>query len=71
MPHCIKVGNGPNGHEMPHRIKKKCFVIKGWAPFMLKWDSRIYIFIEYVKYVWKSNCIWIIRNDSKNKKIKK
>ena len=35
---------------------------------MLKWYLRIYIFIEYLKYVWKSNCIWIIRNDSKKKK---
>ena len=23
MPNCIKVGNGPNGHEMPHRMKKE------------------------------------------------
>ena len=23
MPHCIKVGNGSNGHEMPHRMKKE------------------------------------------------
>ena len=23
MPHCIKVGNGPNRHEMPHRMKKE------------------------------------------------
>ena len=27
---------------------------------MLKWYLRIYIFIEYLKCVWKSNCIWII-----------
>ena len=23
MPHCIKVGNEPNGHEIPHRMKKE------------------------------------------------
>ena len=34
---------------------------------MLKWYLRIYIFIEYLKCVCKSNCIWIIRNDSKKK----
>ena len=34
---------------------------------MLKWYLRIYFFIEYLKCVWKSNCIWIIRNDSKKK----
>ena len=34
---------------------------------MLKWYLRIYIFIEYLKCVWKNNCIWIIRNDSKKK----
>ena len=39
------------------------------GPYMLKWYLRIYIFIEYLKCVWKSNYIWIIRNDSK--KIKK
>ena len=38
---------------------------------MLKWYLRIYICIEYFKCVWKSNCIWIIRNDSKKKKKKK
>ena len=37
---------------------------------MLKWYLRIYIFIEYLNCVWKSNCIWIIRNDSKKKKKK-
>ena len=35
---------------------------------MLKWYLRIYIFIEYLKCVWKSNCILIIQNYSKNKK---
>ena len=35
---------------------------------MLKWYLRIYIFIEYLKCVYKSNCICIIRNDSKKKK---
>ena len=35
---------------------------------MLKWYLHIYIFIEYLKCVWKSNRIWIIRNDSKKKK---
>ena len=34
---------------------------------MLKWYLRIHIFIEYLKCVSKSNCIWIIRNDSKKK----
>ena len=34
---------------------------------MLKWYLRIYIFIDYLKFVWKSNCIWIIRNDLKKK----
>ena len=38
---------------------------------MLKWYLRIYIFIEYLKCVWKSNCIWIIRNDSKKKEKKR
>ena len=38
---------------------------------MLKWYLRIYIFIEYLKCVRKSNCIWIIRNDSKKKKKRK
>ena len=28
----------------------------------------IYFFIEYLKCIWKSNCIWIIQNDSKKKK---
>ena len=37
---------------------------------MLKWYLRIYIFIKYLKCVWKSNCIWIIQNDSKKKKKK-
>ena len=67
MLHCIKVGNWANGHEMSHQIKTS-FVIKRWAPFMLKWYLHIYFFIEYLKCVWKSNCIWIIRNDSKKKK---
>ena len=37
---------------------------------MLKWYLHIYIyfFIEYLKCVWKSNCICIIQNDSKKKK---
>ena len=35
---------------------------------MLKWYLRIYIFIEYLKCVLKSNYISIIRNDSKKKK---
>ena len=35
---------------------------------MLKWYLRIYIFIEYLNCVCKSNCIWIIRNDSKKEK---
>ena len=35
---------------------------------MLKWYLRIYIFVKYLKCVWKSNCICIIRNDSKKKK---
>ena len=35
---------------------------------MLKCYLCIYIFIEYLKCVWKSHCIWIIRNDSKKKK---
>ena len=34
---------------------------------MLKWYLRIYIFNEYLKCVWKSNCIWIILNYSKKK----
>ena len=34
---------------------------------MLKWYLHIYFFIEYLKCVWKSNCFWIIRNDSKKK----
>ena len=34
---------------------------------MLKWYLCIYIFIAYLKCVWKINCIWIIRNDSKKK----
>ena len=70
MPHCIKVGNGPNRHEMPHRMKKE-FGDQMMGPFMLKWYLRIYIFIEYLKCVWKSNCNWIIRNDSEKKKEKK
>ena len=37
---------------------------------MLKWYLRIYIFIEYLNCVCKSNCIWIIRNDSKKEKKK-
>ena len=32
---------------------------------MLKWYLCIYFFIEYLKCVWKSNCIWIIQKDSK------
>ena len=35
---------------------------------MLKWYLGIYIFIEYLKCVWKSNCIRIIQNNSKKKK---
>ena len=63
MSHCIKVGNGPNGHEMPHRMKKE-FCDKMMSPLYVKVVFMyIYFFIEYLKCVWKSNCIWIIRND--------
>ena len=32
---------------------------------MLKMYLHIYFVIEYLKCVWKSNCIWIIRNEKK------
>ena len=67
MSYCIKVRNGPNEHEMPHRMKKE-FCDQMMGPLILKWYLRIYIFIEYLKCVWKSNYIWTIRNDSKKKK---
>ena len=35
---------------------------------MLKWYLGIYICIEYLKCVWKSNCIRIIQNNSKKKR---
>ena len=66
MSYCIKVGNGPNGHEMPHQMKKKKFCDQMMGALYVKVVfTYIYIFIEYLKCVWKSNCIWIIRNDSK------
>ena len=35
MHHCIKVGNGPNGHEMPH-LMKKVFSDQIMGPFYVK-----------------------------------
>ena len=32
---------------------------------MLMWYLRIYIFIQYLNCVWKSNCIWIIQKKKK------
>ena len=75
MPHCIKVGNGSNRHEMPHRMKKE-FCDQMIGPLYVKVVFTcvciyIYIYInEYLKCVWKSNCNWIIQNDSKKKKKK-
>ena len=58
MPHCIKVGNGPNGHEMPHRMKKK-FCDQMIGPLYVK---VVFTYIFSLS-IWKSNCIWIIQND--------
>ena len=58
MQHCIKVGNEPNGHEMPHRMKEKELCDQMIGPLYVKVVfTYIYIFIEYLKCVWKSNCI--------------
>ena len=69
MLYCIKVRNGPNGHEMPHQMKKE-FCDHMMGPLYVKMVFTYIFFIEYLNCVWKSNCIWIIRNDSKKKKKK-
>ena len=60
MSHCIKVGNGPNGHELPHRMKKEFYDQMMGALYVKVVFTYIYIYTEYLKCVWKSNYIWII-----------
>ena len=53
---------------MIHRMKKD-FCDQMMSPLYVKVVfTYIYIFIEYLKCVWKSNCIRIIRNDSKKER---
>ena len=45
MPRCIKVGDGPNGHEMPHRMKQKfCDQVMGHLYVKVVF-TYIYIYI--------------------------
>ena len=53
---------------MQCHIERKCEFQTNDGPYVLKLYLCIYIFIEYLKCVWKSNCIWIIRNYSKKEK---
>ena len=62
MPYCIKVGKYSKW-ACKAILNENVNFEQMMGPYMLKWYLRIYIFIEYLKCVSKSNCIWIIRND--------
>ena len=67
MPYCIKVRKYSKW-ACNAILNENVNFEQMMGPYMLEWYLSIYIFIEYSKCILKSNCIRIIRNDSKKKK---